>query len=693
MPTFLEIPMAEILKRMDLIVTIAVVAVVLMIIIPLPTVLLDLFLAFNITVSMIILLISMYTKNSLEFSIFPSVLLITTLLRLALNISSTRLILLYGNKFDGQVIKAFGNFVVGGNYVVGIVIFLIITVIQFIVITKGAGRVAEVAARFTLDAMPGKQMSIDADLNAGVITDDDARKRRTNLQREADFYGAMDGASKFVQGDAVAGIVIAIINIVGGFVIGVFQHGLTMAESASVFTLLTVGDGLVSQVPALLISTATGIIVTRSSSESNLGANISQQMFKDSRVLGISAGAMLALGLMPGLPKFIFIFLASVMGAGAYFINENQQKGQVAEVEKKKEEDEEKQRKPENVASLLVTDPIELEIGYGLVSLVSKTEGGILERIHLLRKQIALEIGLIVPPIRIRDNIQLRPESYVIKIKGTEVAKNELMAGHYLAMGGGQGFEIPGIQTIDPAFGVKAVWITESQREQAEMSGYMVADISLVLATHIQEVIKKHAREILGRTEVKTIIDTLKESNPDLVNEIISPDAISLGVLQKVLQNLLEENISIRNMLLILEALGESIEYKNDIDVLTEQVRWALARQISQQLLGSETSISVITIDPELEDRLISSLQRSDKTVYMSLDPQTSQRLAQSVTDQVNIARTNGIHPIILVAPGIRPYFRRFLIRTSPNFIGVSVISHNEIDQSVELRAIGMISA
>ncbi len=685
--------MAEILKRMDLIVTIAVVSVVLMIIIPLPTILLDLFLAFNITVSMIILLISMYTKNSLEFSIFPSVLLITTLLRLALNISSTRLILLYGNKFDGQVIKAFGNFVVGGNYVVGIVIFLIITVIQFIVITKGAGRVAEVAARFTLDAMPGKQMSIDADLNAGVISDEDARKRRTNLQREADFYGAMDGASKFVQGDAVAGIVIAIINIVGGFVIGVFQHGLTMAESAAVFTLLTVGDGLVSQVPALLISTATGIIVTRSSSESNLGANISQQMFRDSRVLGISAGAMLALGLMPGLPKFIFIFLASVIGAGAYFINDNQQKGQVAEVEKKKEEDEEKQRKPENVASLLVTDPIELEIGYGLVSLVSKTDGGILERIHLLRKQIALEIGLIVPPIRIRDNIQLKPESYVIKIKGTEVAKNELMAGHYLAMGGGQGFEIPGIQTIDPAFGVKAVWITESQREQAEMSGYMVADISLVLATHIQEVIKKHAREILGRTEVQTIVSTLKEANPDLVNEIISPDAISLGVLQKVLQNLLEENISIRNMLLILEALGESIEYKNDIDVLTEQVRWALARQISQQLQGSETSISVITIDPELEDRLISSLQRSDKTVYMSLDPQTSQRLAQSVSEQVNIARTNGIHPVILVAPGIRPYFRRFLMRTSPNFTGVSVVSHNEIDQSVELRAIGMISA
>ncbi|HNY13079.1 MAG TPA: flagellar biosynthesis protein FlhA [Candidatus Wallbacteria bacterium] len=693
MPTFLEVPMAEILKRMDLIVTIAVVAVVLMIIVPLPTVLLDLFLAFNITVSMVILLISMYTKNSLEFSIFPSVLLITTLLRLALNISSTRLILLYGNKFDGQVIKAFGNFVVGGNYVVGIVIFLIITVIQFIVITKGAGRVAEVAARFTLDAMPGKQMSIDADLNAGVINDEDARKRRTNLQREADFYGAMDGASKFVQGDAVAGIVIALINICAGFVIGVFQHGLTMTESASVFTLLTVGDGLVSQVPALLISSATGIIVTRSSSEANLGANISQQMFRDSRVLGISAGAMLALGLMPGLPKFVFIFLASVMGAGAYFINESQQKGQVAEVEKKKEEDEEKQRKPENVASLLVTDPIELEIGYGLVSLVSKTDGGILERIHLLRKQIALEIGLIVPPIRIRDNIQLKPESYVIKIKGTEVAKNELMAGHYLAMGGGQGYEIPGIQTIDPAFGVKAVWITESQREQAEMAGYMVADVSLVLATHIQEVIKKHAREILGRAEVKTIIDTLKEANPDLVNEIISPDAISLGTLQKVLQNLLEENISIRNMLLILEALGESVEYKNDIDVLTEQVRWALARQISQQLLGSESSINVITIDPELEDKLISSLQRSDKTIYMSLDPQTSQRVAQSASEQVNIARTNGIHPIILVAPGIRPYFRRFLIRSSPNFSGVSVISHNEIDQSVELRAIGMISA
>ncbi|OQA76052.1 MAG: Flagellar biosynthesis protein FlhA [bacterium ADurb.Bin243] len=689
MPTFLSVPMAEILKRSDLLITLAVVAVVLMIIIPLPVVLLDLFLAANITISIVILLISMYTKNSLEFSIFPSLLLITTLFRLALNISSTRLILLLGEQFDGQVIKAFGNFVVGGNYVVGIIIFLIITVIQFVVITKGAGRVAEVAARFTLDAMPGKQMSIDADLNAGVINDEEARKRRRDLQREADFYGAMDGASKFVQGDAVAGIIITIINIIGGIVIGVFQHDLSVADSATVYTLLTVGDGLVSQVPALLISSATGIIVTRSASETNLGENIAAQMFNDPQILSIAAGSMAAMGLMPGLPKLSFFSIAISLAAIAYFMKQSRAQKEVMQQEKQKEEEVEKQRKPENVASLLISDPIELEIGYGLIPLVSKSEGGLLERIHMTRKQIAIEMGLIVPPIRIRDNIQLPPNGYVLKIKGNEAGSYELMLDHYLAMGGGQGIEIPGIQTFEPAFGLPATWITESQREQAEAASYMVADVPSVMITHIQEIIRKRAPELLGRQEVQTIISTVRETNAELINEIIGPSAITIAAFQKILQSLLAESVSIRNILLILEALSECVpKYVNDVDFMTEHVRTALKHQISKQYLGTDNYIPAITLDPELEETLINSLQRTEQGANFNLDPQTAQQILQHTIDQIKIAQSSSVKaPILLVTPGIRPFFKHFIEKYAPD---VPVLSYNEI--VVEVRAIGMIS-
>lgn len=689
MPDYLAVPMAEILKRTDLIITIAIIAVVLMIIIPLPVVLLDLFLAANITVSIVILLISMYTKNSLEFSIFPSLLLITTLFRLALNISSTRLVLLLGERFDGQVIKAFGNFVVGGNYVVGIIIFLIITVIQFIVITKGAGRVAEVAARFTLDAMPGKQMSIDADLNAGIINDEEARRRRRDLQREADFYGAMDGASKFVQGDAIAGIVITVINIVGGFIIGVFQHELSMADSAAIYTLLTVGDGLVSQVPALLISSATGIIVTRSASESNLGENIAGQLFYDPQILSIAAGAMAIMGLMPGLPKFSFFSIAAALGAMAYFMNLSRAQTRALQQEKQKEEEAEKQRKPENVASLLISDPIELEIGYGLITLVSKSEGGLLERIHLTRKLIAMELGLIVPPIRIRDNIQLQPNAYLLKIKGNEAGSYELLLDHYLAVGGGQGVEIPGIQTHEPAFGLPAVWITESQREQAEQAGYTVADVPSVMITHIQELIKKRAPELLGRQEVQTIINTVRETSADLINEVIGPNAVTTAAFQKILQSLLSENVSIRNILLVLEALSECVpDYVKDVDFMTEHVRAALKHQISKQYLGIENFIPAITLDPELEELLISSLQRNERGANFAIDPQTAQQILQHTVDQIKIAQSNGNVPVILVTPGIRPFFKRFIEKYAP---GTAVLSYNEV--VVDVRAVGMISA
>ncbi len=688
MPTFLSVPMAEILKRADLLISIAIVAVVLMIIVPLPVFILDLFLAANITISIVIILISMYIKNSLEFSIFPSMLLITTLFRLALNISSTRLILLLGERFDGQVIKAFGNFVVGGNYVVGIIIFLIITVIQFIVITKGAGRVAEVAARFTLDAMPGKQMSIDADLNAGVINDEDARKRRRDLQREADFYGAMDGASKFVQGDAIAGIVITIINIVGGIVIGVFQHSLSMGESAAIYTLLTVGDGLVSQVPALLISSATGIIVTRAASETNLGENIAAQMFNDPQILAIAAGAMGVLAMMPGLPKLSFFTIAIVLGAAAFLMNMNRAQKQIMQQEKQKEEEVEKQRKPENVASLLISDPIELEIGYGLISLVSKSEGGLLERIHMTRKQIAIELGLIVPPIRIRDNIQLAPNAYILKIKGNEAGSYELMLDHYLAMGGGQGIEIPGIQTMEPAFGLPATWITESQREQAESAGYTIADVPSVLITHIQELIKRRAPELLGRQEVQTIISTVRETHADLINEVIGANAVTTAAFQKILQALLAENVSIRNILLVLEALAECVpKFAGDIDFMIEHVRTALKHQISKQYLSTDNYISSITLDPELEELLINSLQRTENGSNFIIDPQIAQQILQHTIDQIKIAQSSVSSPVILVTPGIRPFFKRFIEKYAPDF---PVLSYNEI--VVEVRAVGMIS-
>ncbi|OGM03083.1 MAG: EscV/YscV/HrcV family type III secretion system export apparatus protein, partial [Candidatus Wallbacteria bacterium GWC2_49_35] len=542
---------------------------------------------------------------------------------------------------------------------------------------------------FTLDAMPGKQMSIDADLNAGIINDEDARRRRRDLQREADFYGAMDGASKFVQGDAIAGIIVTIINITGGFVIGVFQHDLSMVDSAAVYTLLTVGDGLVSQVPALLISSATGIIVTRSASESNLGENIATQMFHDPQILAITAGSMAVLGLMPGLPKLSFFTIAAALGTMAYFMNLNRTQTKVDEQEKQKEEDAEKQRKPENVASLLISDPIELEIGYGLISLVSKSEGGLLERIHLTRKQIALEMGLIVPPIRIRDNIQLQPNAYLLKIKGNEAGSYELMLDHYLAMGGGQGVEIPGIQTMEPAFGLPATWITESQREQAEQAGYTVADVPSVLITHIQELIRKRAPELLGRQEVQTIITTVREANAELVNEVIGPNAITAAAFQKILQGLLSESVSIRNILLVLEALAECVpEYIKDVDFMTEHVRTALKHQISKQYLGMDNYIPSITLDPELEELLINSLQRTERGANFAIDPQVAQSILQHTIDQIKIAQSSAANPVILVTPGIRPFFKRFIEKYAA---GIPVLSYNEI--VVEVRAVGMISA
>ncbi|MBR0288372.1 MAG: flagellar biosynthesis protein FlhA, partial [Selenomonadaceae bacterium] len=540
----------------DVIIAVTLVMIVIMMIIPLPTSLLDLLICLNITIALVVIMSAIYNEEALDLSVFPSLLLVTTLFRLALNISSTRLILING--YAGEVITAFGNFVVGGNPVVGFIMFIILVIINFIVITKGSERVAEVSARFTLDAMPGKQMAIDADLNQGAITDEEAKVRRTKIQREADFFGAMDGASKFVKGDAIAAIIIMLINIGGGFVIGMAQKDMDAATALQTYTLLTVGEGLVSQIPALLISTATGIIVTRAASEGNLGSDLVKQLFNNERIFFINTGVLFMLSIVPGLPGIPFASLALICA----FIGYSLHKKNIVPEEVKEEQAQAKEKteatRPENIISLLQVDPMELEIGYSLIPLVDTGQGGdLLDRIVMIRRQCALELGLVVPTIRIRDNIQIKPNAYIIKLKGMEIARGELMLDHFLAMNSGTVFEeIPGIETVEPAFGLPALWIPEGQREQAELSGYTVVDAVSVLATHLTEIIKQHAAEILGRQETQNLVDNLAKSNRGLVDEVV-PELLGIGEIQKVLANLLTERVSIRDMATIMEVLAD----------------------------------------------------------------------------------------------------------------------------------------
>lgn len=685
-----KIPMAAILRSTDTLVAVGIISIVIMMIVPMPPILLDLLLALNITFAVTILLISMYVRDALEFSIFPSVLLVATLFRLALNISSTRLILLFGDNLDSKIIKAFGDFVVGGNYIVGIVIFSIITLVQFTVITRGSGRVAEVAARFTLDGMPGKQMAIDADFNGGVITEQEARTRRENLQREADFYGAMDGASKFVQGDAMAGIIITVINIVGGLVIGVWQLEMTIANSAAVFTLLTVGDGLVSQIPSLLISTATGIVVTRAASEANLGEDFTRQMLGQPKALGIASGVLFFLGIIPGLPTLPFWVLGATTGIFSFGMNQMKIEEKVKVEQEKKAKDKEGTRKPENVAQLLVTDPMELEIGYSLIPLVDVNQGGtLLERIQMLRRTAALELGLIVPAIRIRDNMQLKPDTYAVKIKGQEVALGQLMINHYLAMNPGTATrEIQGIDTVEPAFGLPALWINELQREEAELAGYTVADISSVVATHLTELIKRHAHEILGRQEVQTVLTQLKESYSDLVNELI-PGVLKVGDYQKILQSLLREGVSIRNQLAILEALADVAPDANgDLEYITERVREALKRQITRQFTQADGTMPVITLDPALEDKLAGLVEKGDRGGYIAVSADLAHKIWNGVAEESRRMAAQGLVPVILVSGSIRPYFKKFIEKMVPN---IHVVSYNEVADGVNVSGVGVI--
>ncbi len=672
-------------KFSDLYVVLAVVLIIVMMVLPLPTFLLDIFLATNISLSLLILLITMNIYEPLEISVFPSLLLITTLFRLSLNVSSTRLILLTGD--PGKIIKAFGSFVVGGNYIVGFVIFLILVVVQFMVITKGSERVAEVAARFTLDALPGKQMSIDADLNSGLITESEARNRRIQIAREADFYGAMDGASKFVKGDAIAGIIITIINLLGGFAIGMGQKGMAFSDAINRYTLLSVGDGLVSQIPALLISTATGIIITRAASENNLGTDLTTQLFSHYRVLATASAVITLFGMVPGLPTIPFFVLALFTGSLAFGIWRSKKNAEVQDSEVYEQQQLEEARKPESLISLLQVDQIELEIGYSLIPLVDEGQGGdMLDRISMIRRQCAIELGLLVPVIRIRDNLQLNPDEYVVKIKGIQVGSGELMINHYLAMdAGGVTETVAGIPTIEPAFGLSALWVDEQTREKAEFAGYTVVDAPAILATHLTEIIRGHSHELLGRQEVQTLLDGAREDYSAVVEELV-PDLLTVGEVQKVLQNLLREGVPIRNMVTILETLADTAPLTRDPDYLTEYVREALSRQISQMHLDKDV-LTVITLSAEWEEAINEGIEHTERGISVALDP----RLLQSLYGELGRALEENLlpYPVVLVSPQIRMALKRLTERAIPRLI---VLSYNEISPDIQVKAVGTVS-
>ncbi|MFQ5449142.1 MAG: flagellar biosynthesis protein FlhA [Nitrospinaceae bacterium] len=673
-------------------VAVGVIIILTVMVMPIPPFALDIFLSFSLTFSIIILLVSIFMLGPLEFSVFPSLLLIVTLLRLSLNVASTRIILLHGNEGTdaaGQVIQSFGAFVVGGNYVVGSVIFIILVMINFIVITKGSVRTSEVAARFTLDAIPGKQMSIDADLNAGIITEQEARARRQTLEREADFYGAMDGAIRFVRGDAIAGILITLINILGGFSIGVLQQSMEVSEAAQVYTLLTIGDGLVSQLPALVVSTAAGLVVTRAVSEKNLPSQLMGQLLNQPYAFVIAAVALFFFGLIPGLPHFPFFFLGIAAGAVAYFrLGEIQQK-EMQEIKKK--EDDAKAPVPERVESILPLDIMELEVGYELIPLVDADRNGeLLERIKSIRRQFALELGFIVPPLHIRDNLQLKSSEYAIVIKGVEVARGAIMMGRLLAMNPGTTEkEIEGIRTQEPTFGLPAVWIPNSAKQEAQIAGYTVVDPATVITTHIKETIKRHAHELLGRQEVQALLDKFKESNPKVVEELI-PNLLTLGKVQKVLQNLLKEQISIRDLRTILEQLADYASTVQDPDVLTEYVRQALARPITKQYQASDGTLSVLTLDRGIEDVIEGSIQKTETASFLALEPNIAERLLGRLKEIMeSVAPKLETSPVLLVSPAIRLHLRRFTERFLPDLV---VLSHSEVVPTVQIKTLNVVN-
>jgi len=678
---------SDLFKGSDTVMAIGVVGILLIMMIPLHSFILDILLSLNITLSLTIVLVSMYILKPLDFSVFPSILLIATLFRLSLNVASTRLILLHGNEglgAAGNVIKAFGHFVVGGNFVVGFIVFLVLVLINFIVITKGATRIAEVAARFTLDAMPGKQMSIDADLNAGLITDADARIRRSEVEQEANFYGAMDGASKFVRGDAIAGIVITLINILGGLIVGVLQQGMPVVDAAHTYTLLTVGDGLVTQIPALIVSTAAGMLVTRSTASSDLSKEVGKQLFFQPKVIATTSVMLFIFGLIPGMPKLSFLTISFVMVVFAYTIFKSSREIE----EKTKAEVVPKEPTSESVEALLSLDLLGLDVGYSLIPFVDAEQGGeILERIRGLRRQLALEMGFVVAAIHIRDDLQLKPSEYVIKLKGIDVAKGEIMLGHYLAITAGDEQKINGIETKEPAFGLPAVWIDEKEKESIQAKGFVVVDPATVISTHLTEIIKTHAHELLDRQNVQSLLENFAINHPKLVQELI-PDIIPLGMLQKVLQNLLRERISIRDLLTILETLADYVPITKDINVLVGHVRQALARAITKQYEDEDGKITVIMVSPDIEDSIVKSVQHTEYESFVTLDPDIIQNIVSSFRKFAKIFTDKGREPIILCSPNTRIYLRRILENFFPN---ITVLSYNEVTHDTNIKSLGML--
>jgi flagellar biosynthesis protein FlhA len=690
---FSQIRWKEFLGRSDIWASAGIMGILMLMIIPLPPMILDLCLAMNITLAILILIISLYTEKAVDFSIFPSILLATTLFRLSLNVASTRLILLHGNEglqAAGSVIMAFGQFVVGGSYVVGLVIFIILVIINFIVITKGSGRIAEVAARFTLDAMPGKQMAIDADLNAGLIDEDQARKRREEISAEANFHGAMDGAAKFVRGDAIAGIIITLINIGAGFIIGVLQKGMPMAEAAQNYTILTVGDGLVGQIPALVISTAAGMLVARSSGSGakgqDFGSELKDQFIRYTKALWVVSGILLLFALIPGMPFFPFLILSSALSYLAFRLDRAEKRKAAAVVPDLPER---VPTRDQDYEKMLDVDLLELEVGYGLIPFVDASQDGeLLSRIQSIRKQFAMTSGFIVPPIHIKDNLQLSPNQYTISLKGVKIATAEMMPGYYMAMDPGTVTEtIKGIQTVEPSFGLPSLWITDDKREKAQIAGYTVVDCTTIMATHISEIIKQHAYELLGRQEAQNLIDNLARTYPKLIEELI-PGILNLGIIMRVLQNLLRENVSIRDLRTILETLADWAPSTQDTDILTEYVRHALARNISASYVQDDGTISVLTLDQTVEETIQNAIQHREHGSYLALKPQAAQNILNSLATLTSKFPA-GQQPALLAIPQIRLHVRRLTERYFPN---LAILSHNEIASNMKIKSLGTVT-
>lgn len=666
----------------DIIMSVAVVGIIGVLIIPIRPGSLDMLLSANITLSLIILVATLYVRRPLELSVFPGLLLVITLLRLSLNIASTRLIL--GEAYAGAVINSFGNFVVKGNYVVGFIIFLILVIIQFVVITKGAGRISEVAARFTLDAMPGKQMAIDADLNAGLIDEAEARRRRSEITQEADFYGAMDGASKFVRGDAIAGILITLINIIGGFIIGMAQQGMPFSEAIRTYTLLTVGDGLVTQIPALIVATSAGILVTRAAGDSNLGNEISKQLTLQPRALAVASGLVFTLGVVPGMPFFPFTTFSVLVGIGAYFMFQaEKKKRQKKAAEESRIQPEDHRTPTEQAEDALRLDTLEVEIGYGLIPLVDTEQGGdLLDRIGSIRKQLAQDMGLIVPPIRIRDNVQLKPNLYEVKLKGVAVAHYELMVDHLLAINPGHlDDDIEGFATVEPAFEMKAKWIIQNYKELAEMKGFTVVEPAAVMATHLTEMIKSHASELLTRQDIKNMLERVRREAPAAVEDVV-PDIVPISTLQKVMQNLLSERVSIRDAVTILESLADYGSQTKEPDVLTEYVRMSLRRSIVGAYCSADGKLTVCTLDPRTEKFVVENVQATKQGLMLVLDPETGEKLTVKMKKAADKLAREGFAPVFLVSPNVRLALRRYVQTAIPSIV---VFSYSEITPEVEV--------